>query len=155
MPRSTDAPGILILPPVLVGGTMIIGFLLDWVWPMPLLPAVPARAGGIALFLLGGVLAHFAQNAMTRAGTNIFPTQPAVVLVTEGPFRFTRNPLYIAAVGVYLGVALWLNGLAPFLLLAPMLLLLHWGIVLREERYLETKFGEAYRVYCAQVPRWL
>ncbi len=154
MPRPADAPDILILPPVLVGGTMIIGFVLDWLWPIPVLPAVPARAAGLTLFVLAGLLAHFAHRAMTRAGTNVFPTRPAVALVTDGPFRFTRNPLYISAVGVYLGVALWIGGLAPFLLLLPMVMVLHWGIVLREERYLESKFGEAYRAYRAQVRRY-
>lgn len=155
MPPSADRPDILILPPILVGGTLLIGVLLDWLHPIPLFPLLPARVLGVTIFVLGGVLAHFAENAMRRAGTNIFPTQPAVALVTDGPFRFTRNPLYIAAVGVYLGVALWVDGLAPFLLLVPVLLLLHWGIVLREERYLELKFGGVYRAYRGRVRRWL
>jgi protein-S-isoprenylcysteine O-methyltransferase Ste14 len=155
MPRSADAPAILVLPPVLVGGGLVIGILLHWLRPIPLLPLVPARVFGVTTFLLAGVLAYFAEAAMKRAGTNIFPTQPALALVTDGPFRFSRNPLYIAAVGLYLGVALWVGGLAPFLLLVPVVWLLHWGIVLREERYLETKFGDTYRAYRARVRRWL
>jgi len=75
--------------------------------------------------------------------------------VTDGPYRRTRNPLYLAGLGVYLGVAFFINGLAPFLLLVPLAALLHWGIVLREERYLTTKFGEKYRAYETQVRRWL
>ena len=135
---------------------MLIGVLLHyWVWSVTPFPLLPARVLGFTLFVLAGVLANSAHNAMTRAGTNIFPTQPALALVTDGPFRFTRNPLYIAAAGVYLGVALWVDGLIPLLLLAPVLLLLHWAIVLPEERYLEAKFGEPYRAYRAQVRRWL
>lgn len=155
MRHSRDAPDILILPPILVGGTLLVGVLLDLLRPIRVLPLAPARALGIITFVLAGVLAHFAQTAMKRAGTNIFPTQPALALVTDGPFRFTRNPLYLAAVGVYLGVALWVDGLAPFVLLLPMLGLLHWGIVLPEERYLKTKFGEAYLAYRSSVRRWL
>ena len=156
MPRSADAPAILILPPVLVGGTLILGFLLHYaVWPVTPLPLIPARVLGVMLFVLAGTLAHFAQTAMKRAGTNIFPTRPALAIVTDGPFRFTRNPLYIAAVGVYVGVALWVDGLVLILLLVPMILVLHWGIVLPEERYLEAKFGDIYRAYRAGVRRWL
>ena len=107
------------------------------------------------LFVSAGMLAHSAHNAMTRAGTNIFPTQPALALVRDGPFRRTRNPLYIAAAGVYLGIAFWVDGLAPFVLFPLVLVGLHWAIVLPEERYLEGKFADEYRTYRAQVRRWL
>ncbi len=107
------------------------------------------------LLVSAGLLANTAHNAMLRAGTNIFPTQPALVLVRDGPFRRTRNPLYIAAFGVYLGVAFWVDGLVPFLLFPLVLTGLHWAIVLPEERYLEGKFGDAYRTYRSQVRRWL
>jgi len=101
------------------------------------------------------MLAHYAHKAMTRAGTNVFPTLPALALVTDGPFRYTRNPLYIAASGVYVGVALWVDGLVPLLLFPLVVILLHYAIVLPEERYLETKFGESYRAYRSRVRRWL
>jgi len=156
MSPSPDRPQILILPPVLVGGTLLIGVLLHyWVWPITLLPIVPARVLGVALFLSAGVLANSAHNAMTRAGTNVFPTQPTLAVVTDGPFRFTRNPLYIAASGVYLGVAFWVDGLIPLVLFPLVFVGLHYAIVLPEERYLETKFGETYRTYRSRVPRWL
>src|SRR5438034_9887238 len=102
MARSDDTPAILVLPPILVGGCLIIGILLHWLRPLPLLPVVPARVLGLTVFVLSGVLAHLAQTAMRRAGTNILPTQPSLALVTDGPFRVTRNPLYIAALGLYL-----------------------------------------------------
>jgi len=156
MVPSPDRPQILVLPPVLVGGTMLIGVLLHyWVWPVTPFPIVAARSVGVALFIGAGMLAYYAQNAMTRAGTNVFPTQPALALVTDGPFRYTRNPLYVAASGVYLGVALWVDGLVPLLLFPLVVILLHYAIVLPEERYLETKFGESYRDYRSRVRRWL
>ena len=153
--RSSDIPAIVVLPPVLVGGVLLIGVLLELVWPRPLLPIVPARVLGGSIFVLSGLLAHLAQRAMRRAGTNVLPTQPTLALVTDGPFRYTRNPLYVAACGVYLGVALWVNGLAPLLLFLPMALVLHWGIVRREEEYLSSKFGSEYAAYRARVPRWI
>ena len=156
MQRSSDVPDIIVLPPVLVGGTLLVGVLIHYaIWTVVLLPTVLARVLGVVVFISAGVLAHFAQLAMKRVGTSVLPTQPTLALATDGPYRFSRNPLYIAAIGVYLGVTLWVNGLAPLLLMLPMTWLLHWGIVLREERYLEARFGDAYRSYQTTVRRWV
>jgi len=154
-PRDADKPDILVFPPILLGGAMLLGFVLDWLHPIPLLPPVAARILGVTLFVFSGALGYSAQTVLRRAGTNISPNQPTVALVTDGPYRRTRNPLYLAGLGVCLGVACFINGLAPFLLLAPLWALLQWGIVRREERYLSAKFGEVYRAYRNQVPRWL
>ncbi len=156
MGRSSDVPDIVVLPPVLVGGMLLVGVLIHYaLWTVTLMPTVLARVLGVVVFISAGVLAHFAHLAMKRVGTNILPTQPTLALATDGPYRFSRNPLYLAAIGVYLGVTLWVNGLAPLLLMLPMTTLLHWGIVLREERYLESKFGNAYQSYRMGVRRWL
>jgi protein-S-isoprenylcysteine O-methyltransferase Ste14 len=153
---NSDRPDILVLPPVLVGGLLLVGVVVHyWVWTVTPFPIVPARILGAVLLVSAGVLANAAHSVMKRAGTNILPTQPALALVRDGPFRRTRNPLYIAAVGVYLGVAFWVDGLVPFLLLPLVLAGLHWAVVMPEERYLEGKFGDAYRTYRSQVPRWL
>lgn len=154
--RSADVPDIVVLPPVLVGGTLLIGLGIHYfVWTITLLPVVPARAGGLAVFVASGVLAHRAHRAMQRVGTNVLPTQPTLALAQDGPYNRTRNPLYLAALGVALGVSLWVDGLFPLILLIPMSIVLHVGIVLREEAYLRRKFGSAYEAYCQAVPRWL
>ena len=92
---------------------------------------------------------------MKRAGTNVRPDQPSLAIVTDGPFRFSRNPMYLATTGLYLGTTLLVNTPWPLVLLPPMLLILHWGVVRREERYLEAKFGEPYRAYKSRVRRWV
>ena len=92
---------------------------------------------------------------MRRAGTNVNPRDPTTAIVVEGPFRFSRNPLYLSLILAYLGITLLVNALWPLLLLPPLLVVLHWGVIAREERYLEAKFGESYRVYKARVRRWL
>jgi len=92
---------------------------------------------------------------MRRAGTNVRPDQPATAIVVDGPFRFTRNPLYLGLTGLYAGVALLVDALWPLLLLVPLLVIVKWGVIHREERYLEAKFGETYRLYKARVRRWL
>ena len=156
MSQPADVPDILVLPPVLVGGTLLIGITVHhFVWTVTLLPTIPARVLGLTVFVASGLLAHLAHLAMKRVGTNVLPTRPTLALATDGPYRKTRNPLYIAAIGVALGIALWVNGLAPLLLLVPMVWVFHSGIVLPEERYLESKFGDEYKAYRTVVPRWL
>ena len=156
MTRSADAPDILILPPVLIGGTLVAGVVIHYAfWTVTLLPTMLAGVLGVMIVVAAGMLAHSAHLAMKRVGTNVLPTRPTLALATDGPYRFTRNPLYVASIGVYLGVTLWVDALAPFLLLFPMAWLLHWGVVLREEQYLSSKFGGAYAAYRSSVRRWL
>ncbi len=92
---------------------------------------------------------------MERAGTNVNPREPTTALVVSGPFRFSRNPLYVALTLMYAGLAVVANAFWVLVLLVPVLLVLHSGVVRREERYLEAKFGEAYRQYRARVRRYL
>ena len=154
--RADDSPDIMVLPPVLVGGTLLFGIGLNYLlWPTTLLPVVFARVLGVSVFIASGLLAHAAQRAMTRAGTNVLPTQPTLALALDGPYRYTRNPLYLAAIGVALGVSLWVDGVFPLVLLVPMCLILHRGVVMREEQYLLRKFGLEYEAYRSTVRRWL
>jgi protein-S-isoprenylcysteine O-methyltransferase Ste14 len=80
--------------------------------------------------------------------------KPSLKIVMHGPFRFTRNPLYFANVVAYLGLTLILNTVWPLILITPMLLVFNRGIIQREERYLQAKFGDEYLAYKARVPRW-
>lgn len=142
-------------PPLLFGGTLLIGLVLHWVRPVPLLPSLVARTTGLLLVLLSWLLACSAEAAMKRAGTNVRPDEPTQVIVTDGPFRFTRNPLYLATAGLYLGITLLVNAVWPLVLLLPVLVVLEWGVIRREEGYLEAKFGQPYRTYRARVRRWV
>jgi protein-S-isoprenylcysteine O-methyltransferase Ste14 len=153
--RSSDSPGVLVFPPVLFLGTLAAGLVLHWLRPLPLLPSLVARLLGAAVLVLSWILARSAERAMRHAGTNIRPDQPTVALVTDGPFRRTRNPLYLAAIGFYLAVTLLVNAVWPLVLLPVLVAVLHWGVVRREERYLEEKFGEDYRDYRRRVRRWI
>jgi len=75
--------------------------------------------------------------------------------VTTGPFRWSRNPLYLAILIIYVGTTLVVDALWPFVLLVPLIALLEWGVIRREERYLARTFGEPYEAYRARVRRWL
>lgn len=92
---------------------------------------------------------------MVKAGTNIRPDKPALAIVTAGPFRLTRNPMYLSLCLLQLGLGLLINGLIPLLLVIPLALTLHFGVILREERYLTAKFGETYTHFQSHVRRWI
>lgn len=152
---TSDRPGVILPPPLILLGFVVAGIGLDLVWPVPLIPAdMQIMGGGIlivmAVSLLGASLMRF-----RHARTNVETWKPSTALVISGPYRVTRNPIYVAFGLVFLGLAcaldnLWLLVLWPFLIVT-----LDVGVIRREERYLETKFGDAYRAYCRNVRRWL
>jgi protein-S-isoprenylcysteine O-methyltransferase Ste14 len=146
---------VLVLPPLLYGVALVAGFLLQWIAARPILSSnARSWAGGVVL-ASGVLLAIWGRRVMERAGTNVNPTLPTTALVATGPFRFSRNPLYVALTLIYVGLALLTNALWVLVLIVPVLLLMHYGVVRREERYLEAKFGDAYRAYRSSVRRYL
>jgi protein-S-isoprenylcysteine O-methyltransferase Ste14 len=153
--RKSDSPGVIVLPPLLTLGTFLFGVALHLLWPLRLGAPVSLRICGA--FLLAGsiVLMVWGRRTMMRAGTNVNPYKPSLSIVTNGPFQFTRNPLYLSNIVAYLGLTFILNTIWPLILLVPMVLVFNRGIIQREERYLEAKFGDAYLAYKARVRRWL
>jgi len=155
MAEPVDRPAILVSPPALLAGILLIGALVHYfAWTIALLPPVPARVAGAVLVIGSRVFAQAARNAFRRVGTNVLPTQPTIALATDGPYRYTRNPIYLSHLVLYVGAALVVNGAAPLLLLPLVAIGLHWAVVRPEERYLQSKFGHAYAAYCQRVPRW-
>jgi len=152
---APDIPGVIALPPLLYGVPLASGALLQLLVPVHVLPHRLALALGAGLTGLSVAQALVAAALMRRAGTEINPARPATALVTTGPFRYTRNPLYVSLTGLYLGITLLLNALWPLLLLPLVLLVVQRGVIRREEAYLERKFGDTYRAYQARVRRWL
>jgi len=150
-----DNAGVIMLPPLLYGIAFAIVLALRWIWPLRIFDQALGLWPGIALVVLGVGIAIWGRNALQAAGTNINPSLPTTAIVTSGPFRFSRNPLYIALTLVYLGLTLAVNSWWGIVVLVPLLLIMHRGVILREERYLEGKFGESYRQYRSQVRRYL
>ena len=150
-----DHAGVIALPPVLYGATLLPVLALDWLLPLRVLEQSVAFWLGVALLLVGAGIGVWGQRTMGAAGTKVNPSEPTTAIVTGGPFRFSRNPLYVALTLLYLGLSLAVNTGWGFFALVPLLLVMHYGVVLREERYLEQKFGETYRQYRAEVRRYL
>jgi protein-S-isoprenylcysteine O-methyltransferase Ste14 len=149
---AKDIPGIVAPPPLVFLAGLILGYGLERVWTLPA-PRVPEL--GIALVVCGIALMGWGIATFKKIGTDYKPYRPSTRLITSGPFRFTRNPLYLSMCLIYLGIALRMGSYWPYLLLVPVLLVMQYGVVLREEAYLERKFGEDYRRLKQTVPRWI
>jgi protein-S-isoprenylcysteine O-methyltransferase Ste14 len=153
--ETPDNPGVAAPPPLLYSGALATGLLVNRLFPSPSLPRGLSRVLGWPLILSGLTIGSLAFREMKRAGTNVDPREPATAVVTDGPYRFTRNPLYLSMTLIYVGITALANALAPVLLLPVVLHLMRRGVIEREERYLERKFGEEYLSYKARVRRWL
>ena len=150
-----DNPNVIAFPPLIYAVPMAVGILLHALFPMNLLPPVLANVLGGLSFILAVILAVLASRTMRQAGTNVNPSQPTTAIVSDGPFRFTRNPLYLSLTLLYSSISLLANALWPMLMLPIVLIIIERGVIAREERYLEDKFGEEYRHYKARVRRWI
>jgi protein-S-isoprenylcysteine O-methyltransferase Ste14 len=155
MATSTDKPGVAAPPPLLYGSAFVLVLVFRWFWPMPIFGHAVALWPGLALLVLGVGIAAWGGRTMHAAGTNVNPALPTTAIVASGPFRFSRNPLYLALTLLYLGLTLAFNTWWGIVVLVPVLIIIHRGVVLREERYLEQKFGETYRQYRSKVRRYL
>src|SRR4029453_15942408 len=152
---TPDTAQVLVLPPLVYGAAFILGLLLHLVLPLHIFPTTLARGIGVVCVLVSLPLALLTLRVLSRAHTPVDPLKPTTALVTEGPFRYSRNPIYLALMLLYLGVALLFNALWLLFLVVPALVVLRYGVIAREEAYLTRKFGDAYRQYTAQVRRWL
>ncbi len=150
-----DHAGVIAFPPLIFAGHIVAGSIAHWVCPIPLMAPWLARIIGAVLAIAAGAQAYWASRTMKRAGTNVLPSQPTLAIVASGPFRYTRNPMYLSLCLLHLGIALLINGVLPAAFLIPLALTLHFGVIRREERYLAAKFGETYLAYRRRVRRWL
>ena len=147
---------IIAPPPVMYIGALLLGFAVHAVSPIEIFPTTYAHKilGGF-LFLLSGAFARWGFLTMRRFGTTANPKKPSEALATSGPFQVSRNPIYVAMTGLYVSLAFLVNSAWPLMLLAPLLLVMHWGVIRREEHYLSGKFSDTYTAYRSRVRRWL
>jgi protein-S-isoprenylcysteine O-methyltransferase Ste14 len=150
-----DKAGVVAPPPLTYLAALVFGLLLNRRRPTAFLLRTVACILGWP-FLGGGVLlAGWFEWAMRRADTPTNPYKPVSHIVTEGPFRYSRNPAYLSMTMMYAGIAALRNALWAIVLLPVALLVIQRGVIEREERYLERKFGEEYLSYKARVRCWI
>ncbi len=153
--KRHEGPGLAVHPPVVYLLALLAGVGLNFLWPIRPLPGWWGVAAGILLIALGTAIMPSVVSRFRRAGTAFDPHKPASALITDGPYRFSRNPGYVALTLWYLGIGLVLNNAWILLLvIVPVFIMDRWAIP-REEWHLEEKFGQEYVQYKARVPRWL
>ncbi|KRR03605.1 protein-S-isoprenylcysteine methyltransferase [Bradyrhizobium jicamae] len=156
MADTADTANVIVRPPIAWALAVLAGFALNWLMPLPFLPAaLPAGWFGAMVFVVALALLAWAVATMTRAGSNVPTNLPSTTIVDTGPYRFTRNPIYLGMVLGLIGLAIAFDSLWLLMTLVPFALVIRYGVIAREEAYLERKFGDVYRRYCAQVRRWL
>ena len=151
-----DSSNAVVRPPLAWALAVVIGLGLDWLYPLPFVPAsLPARWVGIIVFAAAFALGISAIITIRRAGTAVETVKPTTTIVSNGPFRFTRNPIYLGMFVGQIGLAIAFNSLWVLVTLIPFYFLIRYGVVAREEAYLEGKFGRPYLDYKDRVRRWL
>ena len=149
-----ETAGVRVFPPLLFAAGLGLGLAAGAVPQSSTYGTRARRLLGTLSIAIGAAAIASAATQLKRAGSNVSPFAPTTALVTTGIFRFTRNPMYFGLTSIYLGVALITRSIPAFVTLPVTLALADRLVVDREERYLEARFGERYRNYKADVPRW-
>lgn len=152
---QNDRPRVIALPPVILAATLAAGFGLGALWPLGLPAPGLARPLGFLLVLGAITMAGLAVREMVAAGTNLDVRKPTRTIVTSGVFGLSRNPIYLGMVLLCLGVALFAGSLWLLVSTPVFAAVLQYGVIAREEAYLEEKFGADYLRYKARVRRWI
>jgi protein-S-isoprenylcysteine O-methyltransferase Ste14 len=156
MDDMADTAQVLIRPPFAWGLAVIAGFAINWLVPLPFLPAdLPAGWLGAMVFVLALALVAWAIATISRAGSNVPTNLPTTTIVESGPYGFTRNPIYVGMFLGLFGLAIAFDNPWLLMMLVPFALVIRYGVVAREEAYLQRKFGDVYRGYRSRVRRWL
>jgi len=154
---SRGTAGVIARPPLIFLGFLAFAAVLEALVPSPTTTLFPhARYVAGAVFFIVGILIGIAGvRDLRAAATNISTDLPTTTLVVYGVYGWSRNPLYLAMALAYIGLAIAAGSAWAIVLLVPLLVLMHIGVISREERYLEREFGDAYRQYKSRVRRWL
>ncbi len=152
-----ETAGVVAAPPFIFGAALIVAVALHFLHPMHILSTatIVLHLAGLALIAIGLTLSIAVVRVFARAGTQLSPYRETTRFVRTGPYRYTRNPDYVGQALLYSGIAIVANSWWPLILLPVVLVIIQRGVVRREERYLEAKFGQEYRDYQIRVRRWL
>lgn len=156
--RDSKTAGVVARPPLIFLGALVLGFVIDrllpWSLPVPAGEPVHWIAGG-AMIVIGVAFLVAAIRNFSHAATPVPTNQPTRALVTTGIHGFSRNPIYVGFFLIYCGIGIAALSPSILILTLPVALTMRYGVVAREEAYLEERFGDAYRDYKARVRRWL
>lgn len=148
-------PGVRLSPPLVYIGAVLLGLALDRLLPLPFSTGFRGDWAGGGLVLCALVFDVLGVRELLRARTTVRPDRPSSALVTSGPYRLSRNPLYLSLAVIQVGIGIWIDNLWVLALLVPTVAIISRTAIGPEERYLNQKFGPAYRAYQSSVRRWL
>lgn len=156
MADTADRANVLIQPPLAWALSFIAGLAIGWLFPLHFVPpALPHLLAGGAIFALGLALAVWAIVTIRRAGSRVEVHKATTAIVRTGPYRVTRNPIYLGMFLGQAGLAVAFDNAWMLAMLAPFYLVIRHGVIAREETYLAGKFGVVYLDYKTSVRRWL
>ena len=152
---APDRAGVAFHPPVLLALCIAVGFGARWLIALTFVPAGLSTVVRPVVTALALGIFFWAVYAMRSEGGSIPTSEPTEAIVVRGPYRFSRNPIYVAMLLLQVGIGIWANSLWFIALSAIFGVLLWWGVISREEEYLERKFGAEYASYRSRVRRWI
>ena len=155
MAEFRDSPGVRVPPPLFYALAVLGGYVLNREYALPVGAAVFVTVLAWTLTLACVALTVTSIGNFWRSRTSIVPVRPATALVIVGPYRFTRNPMYVGLALLTCGLALFMNTWWPILLLVPVLVVVRLFVIAPEERYLRRRFGAEYEAYMRKVRRWV
>ena len=156
MENAAETANVVIKPTIAWPVAVLAGLVLSWLVPLPFIPGqMPTGLLGAIAFAAALALFIWAIATLRRAGSNVPTDSPTTAIVESGPYRFTRNPIYLGMVLGLVGPGVGLNDFWFLATLAVFAVVIRYGVIAREEAYLERKFGDVYRSYRARVRRWV
>ena len=152
---GADNAGVIARPPLVYLAAILLAVALDALWPAPLFSGAAHYWVGGAIIAGGFAIVIPCFALFRRAGTAVPTNLPTSALVSRGPYRLSRNPIYVSMSLLHAGIAVAADNIWMLGLLAPVLLIINYGVIVREEAYLERTFGDEYRAYKTRARRWL
>ena len=151
--QDADNAGVAFRPPFLLAASVALAFGARWIFPFTVFPPGLSAAGPI-IVVASFALFFGSAFTMQRNGGSVPTGKPTDAIVGRGPYRFSRNPIYLSMLCLQMGLGLWANSGWFFAFALSSFVLLSWGVISREERYLEGKFSAEYLRYKSRVRRW-
>ena len=152
---TTDSAGVVAPAPILYGFALVVGLVIEYAWPTVVPMKVVSLWLGSLMIAMSIPIVISAVLALRRGRTAFDARRPTTTIVSDGAFQYSRNPTYLSLTLLYFGASLLIDSLWVLVMLVPAVALIQWGVIFREERYLEQEFGEEYRNYARRVRRWI
>ncbi len=153
--KKVDHAGVVAPPPLIFLFSILLGLGFNTLWPVEIFPQAVEFPVGMFIVVVAVVIFAFSVRKFIKADTPLPPYKPTVLIVRTGPYRYSRNPIYLSMTLLQIGIGIWADNVWILVMLIPALCTMHYGVIAREEKYLEKKFGDEYMNYKRSVRRWI